>query len=89
MDVEGRLRSALEAVRAPLDRPGHAHHCRVDRAFSHQAADTFSLASRRVVRFAVVYSVVVAVVSGLGFAGYAAVGSGATDPTALARRCPS
>ncbi|HET9516465.1 MAG TPA: hypothetical protein VFO77_01935 [Actinoplanes sp.] len=49
----------------------------------HQAADTFALASRRVVRFGAVYSVVVALAGGLGLAGYTAVRSGAADPRDL------
>lgn len=46
-----------------------------------QAADTFSLATRRVVRFGVIYAVVVTAVGALSVAGYAAIRSGAADPT--------
>jgi drug/metabolite transporter (DMT)-like permease len=60
-----------------LDDPVPAHDCRSE------LADTYALASRRVVRFGVLYAVVVAVVGALGFAGYTAIGSGAADPTAV------
>ena len=68
---------------APLDRPGQAHHCRADRAVPAPAAETFALASRRVVRFGVVYALLVALTSGLGLAGYTAIRSGAADPAEL------
>lgn len=44
------------------------------------SADTFGLASRRVVRFGVVYAATVAILNALALAGYAAVRSGAADP---------
>ncbi|MFY1693468.1 hypothetical protein [Plantactinospora sp. WMMB782] len=47
------------------------------------SADTFSLASRRVVRFSVVYAVVVATVNALGAAGFATIRGGAAQPTEL------
>jgi hypothetical protein len=72
-----------EICDSPLDRPGQAHSCRTDRTVPDAAAETFALAGRRVVRFGVVYAVVVALVSGLGLAGYAAVRSGIADPTAV------
>lgn len=45
--------------------------------------ETFAVAGRRVIRFGVVYALVVVAVSALGLAGYAAISSGAADPTAL------
>ena len=47
------------------------------------ASETFALAGRRVIRFAVTYAVVVAVVAVLGLVGYTAISSGAADPTAV------
>ena len=47
------------------------------------SAETFSLASRRVVRFGVLYAVVVAIVGALSLGGYAAIRSGAADPADL------
>jgi hypothetical protein len=43
----------------------------------------FALASRRVIRFGVVYALVVVAVAALGLAGYAAISSGAADPTSV------
>lgn len=45
--------------------------------------ETFAVAGRRVVRFGVVYALVVVAISALGLAGYAAISSGAADPSAL------
>lgn len=72
-----------EICGTPLDHPGQAHKCRADRAVPDGAAETFSLASRRVVRFGAIYAVLVAAIEALGFAGYTAVRSGAADPAAV------
>jgi hypothetical protein len=47
------------------------------------AEETFALASRRVIRFGAVYAFVVVAVAALGLAGYAAIRSGAADPTSV------
>jgi apolipoprotein N-acyltransferase len=47
------------------------------------AEETFGVASRRVIRFGVVYALVVFAVAALGLAGYAAISSGAADPTSV------
>jgi drug/metabolite transporter (DMT)-like permease len=47
------------------------------------AEETFALASRRVIRFAVGYAFVVVAISALGLAGYAAIRSGAADPNSV------
>jgi hypothetical protein len=47
------------------------------------AEETFALASRRVVRFAVGYALVVVAFAALGLAGYAAIRSGAADPASV------
>jgi hypothetical protein len=70
-----------EICGSPLDRAGQAHNCGSDRAVPDEPAGTFALAGRRVVRFGVVYAVVVAMTGAFGFAGYTAVRSGAADPT--------
>jgi hypothetical protein len=46
-------------------------------------AETFAVAGRRVIRFGVVYALVVIAVAALGLAGYAAIRSGAADPTSV------
>jgi hypothetical protein len=48
-----------------------------------EAAETFGVASRRVIRFGVVYALVVLAIAALGLAGYAAISSGAADPTSV------
>jgi hypothetical protein len=45
--------------------------------------ETFAVASRRVIRFGVVYALVVVAVAALGLAGYAAIRSGAADPNSV------
>jgi magnesium-transporting ATPase (P-type) len=45
--------------------------------------ETFAVASRRVIRFAIGYTVVAVAVSALALAGYAAIRSGAADPTSI------
>ncbi|MFI6074602.1 hypothetical protein ACIA5C_23885 [Actinoplanes sp. NPDC051343] len=47
------------------------------------AEETFAVASRRVIRFGAVYAFVVVAVAALGLAGYAAIRSGAADPTSV------
>ncbi len=64
-----------EICGAPLGDAGQAHPCRSE------AAGTFALAGRRVVRFGVVYAVVVALAAALGFAGYTAIRNGLADPS--------
>ena len=68
-----------EICGSPLDHPGQGHTCRRDRAVPGAAAETFALATRRVVRFGAVYAVVVVVITLLGLAGYTAVRLGAAD----------
>jgi hypothetical protein len=48
-----------------------------------EAEETFAVASRRVIRFGAVYALVVIAVAALGLAGYAAISSGAADPTSV------
>jgi hypothetical protein len=72
-----------EICGSPRERPGQAHSCRTDRVVPEPEAANFALAARRVVRFGVVYAVLVALVSSLGVAGYAAVRSGVADPTTV------
>jgi len=72
-----------EICETPLERPGQAHYCRTDRPVPSPSVDTFALASRRVVRFGVVYAVVVAMAGALSFGGYTAISSGAADPANL------
>jgi hypothetical protein len=58
----------------------------VDRYLSpviNNSADTFSLASRRVIRFSVAFVVLVVIANGLGLAGLTAFKSGAADPTSF------
>ena len=62
-----------ESCGTPLERSGRAHSCRA------APAGTFALATRRVVRFAGAYAVVVAVTAVLGLVGYAAVRSSEVD----------
>jgi hypothetical protein len=47
------------------------------------AGEAFAVASRRVIRFGAVYAFVVVATAALGFAGYAAISSGAADPTSV------
>jgi hypothetical protein len=47
------------------------------------AEETFAVASRRVIHFGAVYAFVVVAVAALGLAGYAAIRSGAADPTSV------
>jgi hypothetical protein len=47
------------------------------------AEETFTLASRRVIRFGAVYAFVVVATAALGLAGYAAIHSGAADPASV------
>jgi hypothetical protein len=58
----------------------------VDRYLSpviNNSADTFSLASRRVIRFSVTFAVLVVIANGLALAGVTAFKSGAADPTSV------
>ena len=71
-----------EVCRAEVS-PGRPHECAGKRRPPGVAEETFAVASRRVVRFGVVYAVVVVAVSALGLAGYAAITSGAADPTSI------
>jgi hypothetical protein len=64
----------------PVEHQGQAHSC--PEAPS-PAAAVFFLAARRVIRFGLVYAVVVALTGALGIAGYSAVRSGVADPTAV------
>lgn len=66
-----------------LERVGQAHTCRSGPAAPGPAAETFLLAARRVIRFGVVYAVVVLVTNALAVAGYSAVRGGLADPGAV------
>jgi hypothetical protein len=62
---------------------GQPHDCRAGRRPPGEAEETFAVASRRVIRFGAVYALVVIAVAALGLAGYAAIRSGAADPTSV------
>ncbi|MEU4237546.1 hypothetical protein [Actinoplanes sp. NPDC026619] len=67
----------------PLDRPGQGHFCRRGGTAPDESGGTFSLATRRVVRFGAIYAILVAVTNALAVAGVTAIRSGAaTDPAA-------
>jgi hypothetical protein len=72
-----------EVCGVALESAGQPHECAGKRRPPGLAEETFALASRRVVRFGAVYAVVVGAVSALGLAGYAAISSGAADPTSV------
>jgi hypothetical protein len=65
-----------EICDTPLDRPGQGHTCRTGQAAHNPSAETFALADRRVVRFGVVYAVLVVIADVLAVV---ALRSGATD----------
>ncbi|MEU4214427.1 hypothetical protein [Actinoplanes sp. NPDC026623] len=57
-----------EICGTPLERPGQAHTCRTGLPVPGPAAETFALAGRRVVRFAVAYAVIVVIANVLAYA---------------------